>query len=133
MPITIHAYRRAFYLSNAESDFTAQDGDVLEKTINSDYTITIPDGATVTLQGADINDESKVTNGTHASITCLGDATIILDGNCTVRSFGSGYPAIKLTRFNYIPILFAGWSLLQPQIELEQRWCQQAEREHDGH
>ena len=67
MPITIHAYRRAFCLSNAESDFTAQDGD-----------------------------------------TCLGDATIILDGNCTVRSFGSGYPAIKLTRFNYIPILFAG-------------------------
>lgn len=76
-------------------DFTAQDGDVLEKTINSDYTITIPDGATVTLQGAGINDESKVTNGTHASITCLGDATIILDGNSTVRSFGSSYPAIK--------------------------------------
>jgi len=62
MPITIHAYRRTFCLSNAESDFTAQDGDVLEKTINSDYTITIPDGATVTLQGAGINDESKVTN-----------------------------------------------------------------------
>lgn len=54
MPITIHAYRRAFCLSNAESDFTAQDGD-----------------------------------------TCLGDATIILDGNSTVRSFGSVYPAIK--------------------------------------
>ena len=43
MPITIHAYRRTFCLSNAESDFTAQDGDVLEKTINSDYTITIPE------------------------------------------------------------------------------------------
>jgi len=86
---------RHVYLNYLTSDFTAQDGDIFEKTINSDYKITIPAGATVTLQGAGINDESKVTSGTHAGITCLGDATIILDGTSVVRSFGSGYPAIK--------------------------------------
>ena len=39
--------------------------------------------------------------GNHAGITCLGDATIVInttnkyDATSVVRSFGSGYPAIK--------------------------------------
>lgn len=87
---------RHVYLNYLSSDFTAQDGDVLERAIyDKDYKITIPDGATVTLQDAKINYENTITNGTHAGITCAGDATIILDGTSVVRSFGSGYPAIK--------------------------------------
>ena len=86
---------RHVYLNYLSSDFTAQDGDVLERAIyDKDYKITIPDGATVTLQDAKINYENTITNGTHAGITCAGDATIILDGTSIVRSFGSGYPAI---------------------------------------
>ena len=86
---------RHVYLNYLESDFTAQDGDVLERAIyDKDYKITIPDGATVTLQDAKINYENTITNGTHAGITCAGDATIIFDGTSIVRSFGSGYPAI---------------------------------------
>ncbi|MCR4959312.1 MAG: hypothetical protein K6B13_12035 [Prevotella sp.] len=87
---------RHIYLNYLSSDFTAQDGDVLERALfDEDCMITISDGATVTLQDASINYENAFTSGTHAGITCLGDTTIILDGTSFVRSFGSGYPAIK--------------------------------------
>jgi hypothetical protein len=87
---------RHIYLNYLKSDLTAQDGDVFERAIyEEDCKITIPDGATVTLKDASINYENTITNGTHAGITCLGDATIILDGTSYIRSFGSGYPAIK--------------------------------------
>ena len=92
---------RHVWLHSIESDFTAQDGDIFEKRLYGDHQIFIPDGATVTLQGASINDENSITNGNHAGITCLGDATIVInttnkyDATSIVRSFGSGYPAIK--------------------------------------
>ena len=92
---------RHVWLHYIESDFTAQDGDIFERRLYGDHQIFIPDGATVTLQGASINDENSITNGNHAGITCLGDATIVInttnkyDATSIVRSFGSGYPAIR--------------------------------------
>ena len=86
---------RRVWLPYFESDFTAQEGDIFEKGLFEDHNVIIPDGVTVTLRNIWINEENTITNGTHAGITCLGDATIILDGTSVVRSFGSGYPAIK--------------------------------------
>ena len=75
----------------------AQDGDIitgkfLENGSLDDGYITIPDGATVTLDGANIiaPDESD-----HAAIHCLGSAHIILNGvNNADAGNNSNYPAV---------------------------------------
>ena len=67
-------------LSTLASNYTAEDGDVL--TGETNFAVTIPDGATVTLSDATINCSS----GTHA-IGCSGNATIILaDGTVNTVS-----------------------------------------------
>ena len=58
--------------------------------------ISIADGATVTLDGVNINGDGNWDSGDYAGITCLGDATIILkDGSTnTVKGFYEDYPGI---------------------------------------
>lgn len=52
-------------------------------------TITIEDGAIVTLKDVEINPGGDLTSGTGISgITCAGNATIILEGTNTVKGFG---------------------------------------------
>lgn len=68
----------------------AQDGDII--TGSFEGYITIPDGATVTLDGANIiaPDESD-----HAAIHCLGSAHIILNENNNADAgYQSSYPAV---------------------------------------
>ncbi len=82
-------------LSELTNDYETKDGDVLTGTLAGNYKITIADGATVTLKDA-------VINGAHSSdtkwagITPNGDATIILDGNNTVKGFHAYYPGIYI-------------------------------------
>lgn len=61
------------------------------------YKIVIPDGATVTLAGVDIDGENNE-NYKWAGINCEGDATIILADNTTneVEGFCSNYPGIHI-------------------------------------
>ena len=83
-------------LSELESDYVAQDGDILTGTLDGNtqpYKISIADGATVTLSDAIIKRDSK--NHSWAGITCLGDATIILDGENSVEGFDRDYPGIQ--------------------------------------
>lgn len=52
-------------------------------------TITIEDGAIVTLKDVVINPDGDLTSGSGISgITCAGNATIILEGDNTVKGFG---------------------------------------------
>lgn len=86
-------------LSNQDlSDFTVQDGDVLINTLNlgrvSNRRIRVADGATVTLKGATIN--GSTTGGGYAGLTCLGNATIILEGENAVKGFGEHYSGIYI-------------------------------------
>ena len=86
-------------LSTLSSDFTALDGDVLTGTLDGDtqpYKISIADGATVTLSGVTINGTNS-NSCMWAGITCLGDATIVLDEGTTntVRGFYYAYPGIQ--------------------------------------
>ena len=62
-------------LSNVTADVTANDGDVLTGT-TSTYKVTIADGATVTLNGVNINRGGTAEN--VCCIQCEGSATIIL-------------------------------------------------------
>ena len=76
-----------------EENKVLKDGMVVSGKLEKNCMISIADGATVTLRDATIL-------GTHSDdylwcgINCLGDATIILEGNNAVRGFNSFYPGI---------------------------------------
>lgn len=84
-------------LSRLTSDYTIQNGEKVVGTLDCNVKISIADGATVTLSGANINRVNDI-NSKWAGITCLGDATIILAEGTTnnVRGFWCGYPGIYI-------------------------------------
>ena len=79
--------------STLTEDYVAQNADVLTGTLGANVKITIADGATVTLDNATINGENS-DSYLWAGLTCLGDATIILEGANSVRGFHQYYPGI---------------------------------------
>ena|GEM_PF-785918 len=80
-------------LSALTADYEAQDGDVLTGTLAGNYKITVADGATITLKNAVINGANN-SNYPWAGITPNGDATIILEGENSVKGFYEYYPGI---------------------------------------
>ena len=87
-------------LSGVVSDLTITNGMTLTGKLTRFHNIRIAAGATVTLSGVripgrDITDDDQL--WTHAGITCLGDATIVLADSTTnyVKGFGSSYPGIQ--------------------------------------
>ena len=65
----------------------------LLSTTHGSAVVSIAPGATVTLDGVDINGDGDMAQG-NAGITCLGNATIILKGNNVVRGLDPNYPGI---------------------------------------
>ena len=84
-------------LSKLTENTELKDGDVLTGTLAANVKISIADGATVTLDGVTINGVNNI-DYKWAGITCLGDATIILTGENTVKGFYQSYPGI------YVPV-----------------------------
>ena len=84
-------------LSKLTENTELKDGDVLTGTLAANVKISIADGATVTLDGVTINGVND-NDYKWAGITCLGDATIILTGENTVKGFMQSYPGI------YVPV-----------------------------
>ena len=76
--------------------YEAKDGDVLTGDANERTHITIADGATVTLRDANITGLSDYENYAAAGIECMGDATIILEGDNSVRPASDVWPAINV-------------------------------------
>lgn len=80
-------------------DITLANGDVLTGMLDGatqKYKISIAAGATVTLNNATIN--GVHTDDSHelwAGLTCLGNATIILEGTNAVENFNRYYPGIE--------------------------------------
>ena len=72
---------------------TIGDAAVISGTLGSVCKVQIADGATVTLKDATIE---GVSGGSYlwAGITCLGDATIVLEGENIVKGFHENYPGI---------------------------------------
>ena len=86
-------------LSTLTEDYTFKDGDVLTGTLDGTNTViklSVAPDAKVILSGAQIlgEDQGQFVNK-WAGLTCLGNATIILDGENTVRSFNRMYPCIQ--------------------------------------
>ena len=86
MSLTAYAEGTAVDLSTLTGNYTATDGDVLSGTA-SGKTVTIPAGATVTLNGVNIS---------NGSITCSGNANIILLGSNSVTTATNEKAAIKI-------------------------------------
>lgn len=100
-------------LSTVTSEITVGDGTILTGTLDGfdnayyPFKISIADGATVTLNGVTINGVESYSywddwewEWVHyyyywAGLTCLGDATIILEGENTVTGFYGDYPGIQ--------------------------------------
>ena len=82
-------------LSTVTTDTIVPNGWTVTGTLGSNVKISIADGATVTLNGATIN-------GVHdwsyqwAGLNCIGDATIILSGDNTVKGFHGYHPGIHV-------------------------------------
>ena len=82
-------------LSTLTAAYEAQDGDVLTGELQGNYQISIADGATVTLRGVDITRLSNnVETANFAGITPLGDATIMLEGENTVKGGYEDFPGV---------------------------------------
>ena len=82
-------------LSTISSDYQVKNGEVLTGTLGSNVKISIADGATVMLKDVTINGV-KSDSYEWAGITCAGDATIILEGDNTVKGFYEDYPGIQV-------------------------------------
>ena len=95
-------------LSTKNSAYTAQNGETLTGTLASKVQISIADGATVILNGVNINGSGTWTTGNYAGITCEGDATIILSGTNTVKGFYSHYPGIYVPKDKTVTIQGTG-------------------------
>ena len=80
------------YKDLRDGSITASDGDIIYQRVNTSATsntITILDGATVTLAGVNINATAS------AGITCSGSANIILEGTNSVTTSAHTYPGIQ--------------------------------------
>lgn len=86
-------------LSTLTEDYTFKDGDVLTGTLDGTKTViklSVAPDAKVILSGAQIlGKDQGILVDTWAGLTCLGNATIILDGENTVRSFDRDFPCIQ--------------------------------------
>ena len=80
-------------LANLNDSTTILDGATLTGTLSCDYKICIEEGATVTLSSVTI-DRPHNSSYRWAGLTCLGDATLILEGDNTVNGFYAEHPGI---------------------------------------
>ena len=77
-------------LSLIEGCYEAVDGTVLTGVAGPDVYVVIPDGAVVGLKDVSI----IVPGDEYAAITCLGDATLILEGANAVKAHHGEFPAV---------------------------------------
>ena len=83
-------------LSMVTDDVVAINGDILTGTLGKKVKISIASGATVTLRDATINGKDYLAY--WAGITCLGDATIVIEGENSVMGFFYAYPGIYIPK-----------------------------------
>ena len=83
-------------LNDLEADYTIENGRVVGGILEKNVKVSIADGATVTFRNVSINANGGWTSGDYAGITCLGNATIVLEAGTTntVKGFAPDYSGI---------------------------------------
>ena len=96
--IGVKLVRGTVNLANITGDTELLDGDIVTGTLGENHKISIAAGASVTLDGVNINGSGTWSSGNYAGINCLGDATIILADETTnsVKGFYQYYPGIHI-------------------------------------
>lgn len=80
-------------LAGIHEDYTVQNGEKLYGVLGSNVKISIAPNAIVTLNGITIDGTNDV-NYPWAGLTCLGNATIILNGENSIKGFYTNYPCV---------------------------------------
>ena len=94
-------------LSTLTGDLEARNGQTLTGTLGCYVKVSIADGATVTLRDATINGRNK--NAFRwAGITCPGNATLVLEGENSVRGFQRMFPGIHIAQGKTLTIKGSG-------------------------
>ena len=85
-------------LATITSDYVIPDGTTLTGTLGTSAKLSIAAGATVTLNGVNINWDGSLAGGDFAGLNCVGNATIILaDGSVNyVKGFMDGPSGIHV-------------------------------------
>jgi hypothetical protein len=94
-------------LATLTDSVTVTNGYTVTGELAGNYKVTIADGATVTLSGATINGVNSESYK-WAGITCLGDATIVLEGENRVTGFHEDYPGIYVPPHKTLTIKGSG-------------------------
>ena len=107
-------------LSTLTGDYTAQNLETLTGTLDGEaqpYKISIADGAVVFLKDVTINGVNRIIRIPHspskiyykwAGITCPGNATLVLEGNNSIRGFYQEYPGIYIAEGKTLTIRGTG-------------------------
>ena len=90
------------------SEAIAGDGTVISGTLSGRHKISIAPDATVILRDATIWPTSSNVDSPYAGLTCLGNATIILEGENYIASFNDYFPAIRAAEGGVLTIEGAG-------------------------
>ena len=94
-------------LSTLTGDMEARNGQTLTGTLACNVKVSIADGATVTLRDATISGRNK--NAFRwAGITCPGNATLVLEGDNSVRGFQRMFPGIHIAQGKTLTIKGSG-------------------------
>ena len=89
------------------TEYNVSSDAILTGTLAENYKISIADGVSVTLKDVTINGTDNFSYQ-WAGITCAGDATIILEGENTVKGFHFYYPGIFIAEGKTLVIKGAG-------------------------
>ena len=94
-------------LSTLTGDYTAQNLETLTGTLDGNKKISIANGAVVFLK--DVTIPGNNSKSYHwAGINCPGDATLVLEGNNTVKAFHYQYPGIHIAEGKTLTIKGTG-------------------------
>ena len=94
-------------LSKLTADYTAQHGETLTGKLGKQVKISVADGATVTLKDVTIEGKNWAICP-WASLTCQGDATLIIEGTNYVQRGHQNYPAIYVSADHTLTIKGTG-------------------------
>ena len=94
-------------LSTLTGDYIAHNAETLTGTLSRNYKISIADGAVVFLKDVTING-ADIKSYQWAGINCPGDATLVLEGNNTVKGFAEEYPGIHIAEGKTLTIKGSG-------------------------
>ena len=83
-------------LDDVDSKYVAGDGTIIKGTLNGRHKICIAPDASVILRDASIWSGTMSDSSPFAGLTCLGNATIRLEGDNSVSSFHRYFPAISV-------------------------------------